>query len=65
MPQKLPVSQGINVSYYTMKKKLSVSIEEDILKRMESKLQDRVFRNKSHIVELALSRLFQESEDHE
>lgn len=37
-----------------MKQKLSVSIEEDIVKEIEDKIKERVFRNKSHIIEYAL-----------
>ncbi len=37
-----------------MKQKLSVSIEEDIVKEIEDKVKGRLFRNKSHIIEYAL-----------
>jgi Arc/MetJ-type ribon-helix-helix transcriptional regulator len=40
-----------------MKQKLSVSIEEDIVKQIESKVGERLFRNKSHIIEYALYKL--------
>ncbi|MBW2980630.1 ribbon-helix-helix domain-containing protein [Candidatus Woesearchaeota archaeon] len=37
-----------------MKQKLSISIEEDIVKLIEDKLKDKLFRNKSHVIEYAL-----------
>lgn len=43
-----------------MKQKLSVTIEEDIVKQIEEKVGERVFRNKSHIIEYALYRLLKE-----
>jgi Arc/MetJ-type ribon-helix-helix transcriptional regulator len=43
-----------------MKKKLSITVEEDILEQVESALSNRVFRNKSHVVEYALMKLFEE-----
>jgi len=41
-----------------MKQKLSISIEEDIVKEIEEKVGERLFRNKSHIIEYALFKLF-------
>ncbi len=43
-----------------MKKKLSISIDEEILQKIEESLKERTFRNKSHLVEIALERLFEE-----
>ena len=42
-----------------MKKKLSVSIDKEIVDKIEESLKDRTFRNKSHVVEIALERLFE------
>jgi Arc/MetJ-type ribon-helix-helix transcriptional regulator len=40
-----------------MKQKLSITIDEDIVKEIEDKINGRLFRNKSHIIEYALYRL--------
>jgi Arc/MetJ-type ribon-helix-helix transcriptional regulator len=45
-----------------MKQKLSITIEEDIVKEIEDKVKDRLFRNKSHIIEYALYRLLRSKE---
>ena len=38
---------------YTMKVKISVSMEEDTIKKIESTLKKGIYRNKSHLIELA------------
>jgi Arc/MetJ-type ribon-helix-helix transcriptional regulator len=43
-----------------MKRKLSISIEEDIVKEIEEKLKEKLFRNKSHIIEYALYKFLKE-----
>lgn len=45
-----------------MKQKISISIEEDIVKQIEAMLNDKSgsFRNKSHLIEFALNKLMQE-----
>jgi len=45
-----------------MKQKISITIEEDLLKRLKSELKDGSFRNKSHIVEFALNKFFKEKD---
>ena len=45
-----------------MKQKLSVTIEEDIVKEIEEKVGERLFRNKSHIIEYALYKLLRSKE---
>lgn len=40
-----------------MKKKLSISVDEKIILKVEEALKDSTFRNKSHIVEVALEKL--------
>ena len=41
----------------SMKHKISVTIEEDILLKSFEKIRDRTFRNKSYMVEYALFKL--------
>ncbi len=43
-----------------MKAKISISIEEDILSKADTKLTDGLFRNKSHLIEYALRRFLDE-----
>jgi len=43
-----------------MKKKLSISIEEQTIKDIESLLTEGLFRNKSHIVEFAVTKFLEE-----
>jgi Arc/MetJ-type ribon-helix-helix transcriptional regulator len=40
-----------------MKTKLSISVDNEIIALIEKKLEQGVFRNKSHAVEYALMRL--------
>lgn len=40
-----------------MKKKLSVSIEENLLVVLDSMINGSKFRNKSHFVEIAINKL--------
>jgi len=40
-----------------MKKKLSISIDSELIGKLDKKLAEGFFRNKSHIVEFALNRL--------
>ena len=43
-----------------MKKKLSVSIEEKTIEIIENLTKESRFRNKSHVVEFAVSKLVEE-----
>ena len=43
-----------------MKLKLSVSIDERILEKVEKRLSDASFRSKSHLIELAVLRHLEE-----
>ena len=43
-----------------MKEKISISIEADTLKEIEGLLENPNFRNKSHVVELALNKMIGE-----
>ena len=46
-----------------MKKPISATIEEDLIKWIQNKLKDRTkYRNKSHLIEIALEKLKQEEE---
>ncbi|MGA2130064.1 MAG: ribbon-helix-helix protein, CopG family [Candidatus Pacearchaeota archaeon] len=37
-----------------MKIKISISMEEELDKRLEDKVKDSIFRNKSHLIEYAV-----------
>ena len=39
-----------------MKRKLSVTVEEDLISQLDEKLSNNLFRNKSHIVEVVLQK---------
>lgn len=43
-----------------MKHKLSVTLDEQTIIKIQDSLRTGIFRNKSHIVEFALKRLFEE-----
>lgn len=43
-----------------MKRKLSVTVEEDLLSQLDEKLLSNTFRNKSHLVEIALQKYLEE-----
>ena len=43
-----------------MKTKISISIDEETVKRIESKLDDDMFRNKSHFIEYAVKKVLKE-----
>ena len=45
---------------HNMKHRLSVTVEEDIILKIQDKIRDRSFRSKSHIVEYALFKLLSE-----
>jgi len=40
-----------------MKKKISITVEEELISKIEKELKQGLFRNKSHVVEYALMRL--------
>ena len=44
-----------------MRQKLSVSIEEDTLRRLDELLKDVAYRNKSHVVEMALQKFLEDN----
>ncbi|NQU78523.1 hypothetical protein HQ545_02015 [Candidatus Woesearchaeota archaeon] len=45
-----------------MKKKISISIEENTLTKLDNHLKDDSFRNKSHLIEYAVNRFLEERE---
>ena len=46
-----------------MKAKVSISMEENTLKKVENRVKKGVFRNKSHFIELATQKLLDEGEN--
>ena len=46
-----------------MKQKISVTLEKEMLDVIEKLLADAKFRNRSHVVEFALSKLVEEREN--
>ena len=49
--------------FCTMKRKLSVSLEEKTLSKLDKFIQEGVFRNKSHIIEFAVNKLLEDKEN--
>jgi metal-responsive CopG/Arc/MetJ family transcriptional regulator len=45
-----------------MKKKLSVTVEEKLIDQLDSKLKNSLFRNKSHLVEIAIEKFLEGDE---
>lgn len=45
-----------------MKKKISISIEDDKIEKIEGFVREGVFRNKSHVVEYALDKFMEAKE---
>jgi Arc/MetJ-type ribon-helix-helix transcriptional regulator len=39
-----------------MKQKISISIEDEVISRIEERLGDGLFRNKSHLIEYAVNK---------
>ena len=46
-----------------MRQKLSITINEKILQQIAELLKDATYRNKSHIVEIALQKFLEEKND--
>ena len=44
-----------------MKKKISISIEEESDEKLEDYVEDGRFRNKSHVIEFALNKFMNEN----
>lgn len=47
---------------YTMKRKLSITIEEEKIKHIEKMIEEGRFRNKSHVVEYSLNKFLKGEE---
>ena len=47
-----------------MKKKMSISIEENTVTQIETKVARGIFRNKSHLVEFAVNELLKKEDYH-
>lgn len=43
-----------------MKRKISVSIDEDSVEKLDEYVENGQFRNKSHVIEFALNKFMQE-----
>ena len=43
-----------------MKTKLSITVDEEIVRMIEAKVEEGLFRNKSHALEFAIKRLLNE-----
>jgi len=46
-----------------MKRKISVSLDEKTLEKVEEYMLEDSFRNKSHVIEFALSKFIKEKEN--
>jgi len=46
-----------------MKQKISITLDKSILDKIEKELEGNIFRNRSHVVEFALSKLLEEVEE--
>ena len=49
--------------FYTMKQKLSITIEESTIKELNRFLEQRRFRNKSHIIEYSINKFLEEEKN--
>lgn len=46
-----------------MKQKISITIDEQMIKKIESMLTDAQFRNRSHVIEYSLNRFLGENKN--
>ena len=46
-----------------MKRKMSITVEIEAIKKVESYVSEGSFRNKSHVIEFALNKLIKEREN--
>jgi metal-responsive CopG/Arc/MetJ family transcriptional regulator len=46
-----------------MKKKLSISIEENTILELDDYVKDGTFRNKSHLIELAIDKFLEKKKN--
>jgi len=45
-----------------MKQKISVSMEKSIVKQVEERVKDTIFRNKSHFIEYAVEKMLNQAQ---
>lgn len=48
---------------YTMKKNLSISVEEETIDKLDDYVSEGTFRNKSHVIEFALNKFMKGKEN--
>ena len=46
-----------------MKQKISITIDEEKIKEIETLLEEGLFRNKSHVLEYSLNKFLKENEN--
>jgi len=46
----------------TMKQKISITIDEKLLKKIDAQLDGITFRNRSHLTEVALNKMLEEKQ---
>ena len=46
-----------------MKQKISITIDEELVRKIELELESGKFRNKSHVLEFAAKKLLEEGEE--
>ena len=46
-----------------MKQKLSVTLDEETLKKVDEIIKEGLFRNKSHVVEFSLNKILKEKQN--
>ena len=44
-----------------MKDKLSISVEDNLIKKIDKEIEKGLFRNKSHLVEYAVNKFLEEN----
>jgi len=54
------VSESNGGSGQKMKKKISISIDEEAVSRLDEYVENGQFRNKSHVIEFALNKFMNE-----
>jgi len=46
-----------------MRGKLSISVEEELIQKIEKEVETGLFRNKSHLVEYAVNKLLEDKDN--
>ena len=46
-----------------MKSKISISISKELLNKLDARLEDGLFRNKSHIIEYAVNQFLEDKDE--